>query len=128
MARKGTFVKEPREAQYDLKQSLIRSGYGFLPEELRRKALTQIESQKAHWSQGFGLLHRVWLSVVDKVLSPQGVPKLMYAMYKAFTNEYVSKVVAKGSETADFVKAKFQKLGADPAVLDQITAVIGEVL
>jgi len=128
MARKSTFVKEPRAAQYDLKQSLIRTGYGYLPEELRQKALTQIEQQKANWASGFGVLHRNWVAVVDRVLAPSNVPKLDYAKYKAFVNEYSIKCVAKGTETADMVKTKFTNLGADSGVLDTITGVIGEVM
>jgi hypothetical protein len=128
MARKSTFVKEPRQAQYDLKQSLIRTGYGYLPDELRQKALTQIETQKANWQSGFGVLHRAWLAVVDRCLAPSTVPKLDYAKYKAFTNEYVVKVISKGTETSDMVKTKFTNLGADSGILDTITGVLGEVM
>jgi hypothetical protein len=128
MARRGTFQTEPRSAQYDLKQSLVRTGYGHLPEDLRSRALAQVDVQKAHWSSGFGVLHKAWLAVVDRVLAPNNVPKLMYAMYKAFTNQYISKVQIKGTETADSVKTKYVRLGADAGTLDSITSVIGEVL
>jgi hypothetical protein len=134
MARRGTFVTEPRTEQYDLKQSLVRSGYGWLPPELRGKAMTQIEMQKKHWSGGFTKLHDAWLAVKSRVLDPalaEGrISKFNYALYKAFVNQYISKVVAKGSETADMVKTKFThpRMGADPGILDQITGVLGEVL
>jgi hypothetical protein len=128
MARKSTFVKEPRVNQYDLKQSLIRTGYGYLPEELRTKALAQIKDQNANWISGFGVLHRNWMAVVDRVLAPSTVPKLDYAKYKAFVNEYSVKVLAKHTETPDMVKTKFTNLGADSSILDTITGVIGEVM
>lgn len=127
MPRKAQTVTEPRSQQYDFKQSMIRTGYGHLPEDLRSRALNQVDAQKAHWAQGFGLLHRAWLAVVDRVLAPQSVPKLQYATYKAYTNQYMSKVVMKGSETADMVVAKFTRLGADAGVLAAINSTIGEV-
>jgi len=127
MPRKASTVTEPRSQQYDFKQSLIRTGYGHLPEDLRARALAQVDAQKAHWAQGFGVLHRAWLAVVERVLAAQSVPKLQYATYKAYTNQYISKVVMKGSETADMVMAKFTRLGADSSILTAINAVIGEV-
>jgi hypothetical protein len=128
MARKGTFQTEPRSEQYDLKQSLVRTGYGHLPEDLRVKAMAQVNVQKSHWASGFGVLHKAWMAVAQRVLAPANIPKLQYAVYKAFTNEYVSKVQVKGTELSEEVKAKFTRQGADGGVLDNITAVIGEVL
>lgn len=131
MPRKASTVTEPRAEQYDFKQSLIRTGYGHLPDDLRQKGLAQVSVQKAHWSQGFGLYHRGWLMCVERVLSPgvqQGtIFKLDYAKYKAFINEYMSKVSGKGSETSDMVVAKFTRLGADAGTLAAIIAVLGEV-
>jgi len=127
MPRKATTVTEPRTQQYDFKQSLVRTGYGHLPEDLRQRGLAQVDAQKSHWAQGFGVLHRAWLAVVDRVLAAQSVPKLQYATYKAYTNQYISKVVMKGSETSDMVVAKFTRLGADPGILVSINSVIGEV-
>ena len=131
MPRKASTVTEPRAEQYDFKQSLIRTGYGHLPDDLRTKALAQVNVQKAHLAQGFGLYHRGWLQCVERVLAPavsQGsIFKLDYAKYKAFINEYMSKVAGKGSETADMVVAKFTRLGCDAGTLSAIIAVLGEV-
>lgn len=127
MPRKATTVTEPRSQQYDFKQSLIRTGYGHLPEDLRTRGLAQVDAQKSHWAQGFGVLHRAWLAVVDRVLAANNVPKLQYATYKAYTNQYISKVVMKSSETADMVIAKYTRLGADASILGLINSVIGEV-
>lgn len=127
MPRKATTVTEPRSQQYDFKQSLIRTGYGHLPDDLRSRGLAQVDAQKSHWAAGFGILHRAWLAVVDRVLAPNNVPKLDYAKYKAYTNQYVSKVVMKGSETSDMVVAKYVRLGADGGILSNINSVIGEV-
>jgi hypothetical protein len=134
MPKRGTFVTEPRTEQYDLKQSLVRSGYGWLPQELRTKAMSQIDVQRKHWSGGFARMHDAWLAVKARVLDPAlaggRISKFNYAMYKAFVNQYISKVVAKGSETTEMVKTKFvhPRMGADPGILDEITAVLGEVL
>jgi len=126
MARKPTFVKEPRVEQYALKQSLIREAYGYLPEELRRQAQAQIARQLQDFNTGFGALHSAWLTA-SRILDARGVAHLDYAKYKAFVNEYVSKVRTKKTETMEMVIEKYTALGASEPILRDITGALGEV-
>jgi len=126
MARKPTFVKEPRIEQYALKQSLIREAYGYLPEELRRQAQAQIARQLQDFNTGFGALHSAWLTAVG-ILQARDVSHLDYAKYKAFVNEYVSKVRTKKTETVEMVIAKYTALGASEPILRDIIGALGEV-
>jgi len=125
MARKPTFVKEPRIEQYALKQSLIREAYGYLPEELRRQAQAQIARQLNDFNTGFGSLHSAWLTA-SRILDARGVSHLDYAKYKAFVNEYVSKVRTKKTETMEMV-VELTALGASEPILRDIAGALGEV-
>jgi predicted kinase len=128
MPKKGTFVKEVRSEWYDLKQTLLKTGYGHLPEDIREKAIAVVNRQKTHWDNGMGILHQAYLTAKAKVLDAQNVSALDRPKYKAFVSEYVSKVVYKKTEDADFVINKFTKLGANPDILRMIISELGEVL
>jgi hypothetical protein len=128
MPKKGTFVKELHGDWYDLKQTILKTGYGHLPEDIRAKALVVVNRQRAHWENGMGILHQAYVVAKEKVLDAQNVSSLDRPKYKAFVSEYVSKVVYKKTEDAEFVINKFTKLGANPDILRMIVSELGEVL
>lgn len=128
MPRKPTFVTDPRTSQYAYKRYMLATMGDRLTPTGTGYADSMVKDQVAHWNQGMGVMHRVWVAVRDRVLTVAEVKKVDYMKYKAFVGEYVSKVQMKGSETSDMCKAKWINNGCDADVLNRITDVIGEVI
>jgi len=120
-------IPEVRDELYEEKQKILRAARAAATGVPVEVALTAVDRQKARWRERFGRFTEVWHLAVVPILEANNVPKLMYALYKAFTNQYISKVLIKGTETPELVKTKFTNLGADAGILDEITAKIGEV-
>ena len=116
---------------YYMKQLLYRTG-GNIPEELKL-ALQEEASKKqlANYESAYAIFNRSWTRVVVPILKSNKVPPLDYAKYKAFTNEYVKKVLGKGkshpTETLDQVLAKYEALKCDREILQKIANEVGKV-
>lgn len=116
---------------YYMKQLLYRTG-GNIPEELKLALQEEAtKKQLANYQSAYAIFNRSWTKVVIPILKANNVPPLDYAKYKAFTNEYVKKVMGKGkshqTETKDQVLAKYEALKCDREVLEKIINEIGKV-
>ena len=109
---------------YYNKQLAYKSGYRMPESEwveyLRDTTSTQLENYIA----GFGPFNKAWNEYVKGILQQHNVSPLQYALYRAFMNEYMKKVMGlrKGhpTMTKDEVIAKFERLGASREILESI--------
>ncbi|MEM2262371.1 MAG: hypothetical protein QXK24_07960 [Ignisphaera sp.] len=128
MPKKKVPTIKLRENQYVEKAYKWRTGGGLAPEDVRRLAYNVVQDMHSSWKGVFGRFSETWWNAVVAVLEAHNIPKLEYAKYRAFVNRYISKVLIKGSQKPEHIKDEFVDLqGCDPAVLDEITAKIGEV-
>jgi len=128
MPKKKVPTIKLRENQYVEKAYKWRTGGGLAPEDIRRKSEAVVNDMYSSWKGIFGRFSETWWNAIVPILESHKVPKLEYAKYRAFVNRYISKVLIKGSQKPENIKADFVDLqGCDPAVLDEITAKIGEV-
>jgi hypothetical protein len=116
---------------YYMKQLLYRTG-GNIPEELKEALQEEAtRRQLAHYESAYAMFNRSWTRVVVPLLKANNVPPLDYAKYKAFTNEYIKKVLGRGkshpTETKDQVLAKYEALKCDRDVLEKIINEVGKV-
>ena len=125
MAKIRNYKPNYRTYLYKEKQVKLRSGYGWLPEDVRKVAEDSVSEQTSRWNSAFGYYNMTWQQVVVPVLENMGVPKLNYALYRAFMNRLLSKVYIKGSQTKDSVINDFTTLfNADTNVLNAIVDAI----
>jgi hypothetical protein len=116
---------------YYMKQLMYRTG-GNLPPELK-EALQEEATKKqlANYESAYAVFNKSWNTVVVPILKSNNVPPLDYAKYKAFTNEYVKKVLGRGkshpTETKDQLLAKYEALKCDREVLEKIVNEVGKV-
>ena len=116
---------------YYMKQLLYRTG-GYVSPELK-EALQEEATKKqlANYESAYAMFNRSWTRVVVPILKANGVSPLDYAKYKAFTNEYIKKVLGRGkshpTETKDQVLAKYEALKCDREVLEKIVNSVGSV-
>ena len=94
-----------------------------IPEDIVRMVA---HNQTASWSAGFGMYSRVWREKVVPILAEMGVPTPFWAPYRAFTNEYLSKVVEKGTATPEQIIEKWSANGCRRDVLMRIVEVLPE--
>jgi len=88
-----------------------------IPEDIVRAVAS---NQTSAFTAGFGLYNRVWREKVVPILEDEHVPQMDYAKYRGFMNEYLSKVVIKGTTSGDEVIRKWTGQGADPTILTRI--------
>ena len=116
---------------YYMKQLLYRTGGNISPELKEALQEEATKRQLANYESAYSIFNKSWTRVVVPILKANNIHPLDYAKYKAFTNEYIKKVLGKGkshpTETKDQVVAKYEALGCDRAVLDKIIDEIGKV-
>jgi len=116
---------------YYMKQLMYRTGGNISPELKEALQEEATKKQLANYESAYGIFNKSWTGVVVPLLKANNVPPLDYAKYKAFTNEYIKKVLGKGkshpTETLDQVLAKYEALKCDREVLEKIVKEIGKV-
>ena len=116
---------------YYMKQLFYRTGGNISPELKEALQEEATKKQLANYESAYAVFNKSWTRVVVPILKANGVPPLDYAKYKAFTNEYIKKVLGKGkshpTETKDQVEAKYTALGCDKAILDKIIDEVGKI-
>ena len=116
---------------YYMKQLLYRTGGNISPELKEALQEEATKKQLANYESAYAMFNKSWTRVVVPILKANNVPPLDYAKYKAFTNEYIKKVLGKGkshpTETLDQVLAKYEALKCDREVLEKIVKEIGKV-
>ncbi len=128
MPKKKTPTIKLRENIYREKALKWRTGGGTAPEYIAELAKEVVNDMYGSWKGIFGRFSEVWWNAVVPILESHDVPKLEHAKYRAFMNRYISKCLIKKAQKPESVKADFVDLhGCDPAILDEITAKIGEV-
>jgi len=95
-----------------------------IPEDLVK---TVSDNQTASFTAGFGIFNRLWKEKVVKVLEDNRVPAMHRGIYRGFLNEYVGKVMIRGSATKDEIIEKWTGLGADARILREIVDTLGEI-
>jgi hypothetical protein len=118
-----------REEQYIEKALKWRTGGGLVPQYIAEKSMAVVNKMYGSWKGMFGRFSESWWNAVVPILDAHDVPRMDHAKYKAFVNRYISKCLIKGSQKPENVKSDFVDIHkCDPAVLDEITARIGELL
>ena len=116
---------------YYMKQLLYRTGGNISPELKEALQEEATKRQLANYESAYAVFNRSWTRVVVPILKNGKVPPLDYAKYKAFTNEYIKKVLGGGksipTETKEQVVSKFTALGCEKALLDKIINEIGKL-
>jgi len=116
---------------YYMKQLFYRTGGNISPELKEALQEEATKRQLSNYESAYAMFNKSWTKVVVPILKANNVPPLDYAKYKAFTNEYIKKVLGKGkshpTETKDQVLAKYTALGCDRAVLDKIINGVGTI-
>jgi hypothetical protein len=116
---------------YYMKQLLYRTGGNISPELKEALQEEATKRQLANYESAYAVFNRSWTRVVVPLLKNGKVPPLDYAKYKAFTNEYIKKVLGSGksnpTETKEQVVSKFTALGCEKALLDKIINEIGKL-
>ena len=106
---------------YKEKQVKLRTGYGHLPEDLRKVAEDAVNKQTDRWNAGFGIFNTYWKTKVVPILEAHKVPRLSYATYRAFFNALMSKVYLKGTRTKEGLIRDFVEIHqADEGILNEI--------
>jgi hypothetical protein len=114
-----------------MKQLMYRTG-GNLPPELK-EALQEEATKKqlANYESAYAVFNKSWNSIVVPILMSNNVSPMDYNKYKAFTNEYIKKVLGRGkshpTETKDQLLAKYEALKCDREVLEKIVNELGKV-
>ncbi|MEM1563008.1 MAG: hypothetical protein QXV75_08515 [Candidatus Bathyarchaeia archaeon] len=128
MPRKKVPTVSLREEQYIEKALKWRTGGGTAPDYIAEVAKPVVQRMYGSWKGTFGRISEAWWNAVVPILEAHEVPKLEHAKYRAFVNRYISKCILKKAQKPENVKADFVDLqGCDPAILDEITAKIGEI-
>lgn len=109
---------------YKFKQLAYKSGYN-IPEEIRIAYITQtVDRQEKNFVRGFGPFTDTWYKVVKPLLQDRNVSALQMALYRAFMNRYLAKVIGVGKTaptmTREMVIDEFASLGADRNLLETI--------
>lgn len=118
-----------REEQYVEKALKWRTGGGLAPAYIAEASKSVVQKMHSSWKGTFGRFSEIWWNVVVPILEAHDIPKIEHAKYKAFVNRYISKCLIKRSQRPEAVKEDFVEIHkCDPAVLDEITAKIGELL
>ena len=91
--------------------------YPGAPEDIVKSL---VYNQTANWLRGFGGFNVTWIQKVVPILTHHNVPKPAWGMYRAFTNEFMAKVVRKGVTDAETIIRKWVGLGLRPEVLRDI--------
>jgi len=116
---------------YYMKQLFYRTGGNISPELKEALQEEATKRQLSNYESAYAMFNKSWTKVVVPILKANNVPPLDYAKYKAFTNEYIKKVLGKGkshpTETKDQVVAKYTALGCDQAILDKIINGVGTI-
>jgi hypothetical protein len=116
---------------YYMKQLLYRTGGNISPELKEALQEEATRRQLANYESAYAIFNKSWTRVVVPLLKNSKVPPLDYAKYKAFTNEYIKKVLGAGksipTETKEQVVNKFTALGCEKALLDKIVNEIGKL-
>ena len=116
---------------YYMKQLLYRTGGNISPELKEALQEEATKRQLANYESAYAMFNKSWTRVVVPILKNNKVQPLDYAKYKAFTNEYIKKVLGKGksnpTEDKDQVVAKYTTLGCFRVVLDNIIDEIGKI-
>jgi len=116
---------------YYMKQLLYRTGGNISPELKEALQEEATKRQLANYESAYAMFNKSWTRVVVPILKNNDVPPLDYAKYKAFTNEYIKKVLGKGkshpTETLDQVLAKYELLKCERPILEQIVKEIGKL-
>lgn len=117
-----------REEQYIEKALKWRTGGGTAPDYIAEVAKPVVQKMFGAWKGTFGRISEAWWNAVVPILESHEIPKLEHAKYRAFVNRYISKCVLKKAQKPDTVKSDFVDIhGCDAAILDEITAKIGEI-
>jgi len=87
-----------------------------VPEEYAKDVA---EALKEARDKGIGTYRDAWISVSNEVLRGK-VPSAMWGLYKAFTNEYISKVCRRKEMTESELRNKWVENGLDDTVLNDI--------
>ena len=116
---------------YYMKQLLYRTGGNISPELKEALQEEATKKQLANYESAYAIFNKSWTRVVVPILKANNIHPLDYAKYKAFTNEYIKKVLGKGkshpTETKDQVVAKYEALGCFKVVLEDIINEIGKI-
>ena len=116
---------------YYMKQLLYRTGGNISPELKEALQEEATKRQLSNYESAYAMFNKSWTRVVVPILKNNDVPPLDYAKYKAFTNEYIKKVLGKGkshpTETLDQVLAKYELLKCERPILEQIVKEIGKL-
>jgi len=116
---------------YYMKQLLYRTGGNISPELKEALQEEATKKQLANYESAYAMFNKSWTRVVVPILKANSVPPLDYAKYKAFTNEYIKKVLGKGkshpTESLDQVLAKYELLKCERPILEQIVKDIGKL-
>jgi len=116
---------------YYLKQLLYRTGGNISPELKEALQEEATKRQLANYESAYAIFNKSWTNVVVPILDSSNVPPLDYAKYKAFTNEYIKKVLGKGkshpTQTKEQLISKYEALKCDRTILDKIVNLIGSV-
>jgi len=95
-----------------------------IPEDIVRSVAS---NQTAAFTAGFGQYHTVWVEVVKPILDEAGVPQMDYAKYRAFMNEYLSKVTVKGTARAEDIISKWEGQGCRTDILNRIVEELTQI-
>jgi len=95
-----------------------------LPESL---VMNVAMSQSTAWMGRFGQFNTVWEEKVKPLLVQENVPQALHGLYRGFTNEFLSKVVIKGSARREEIVDKWTGLGLRRDILDRIADVLLEL-
>ena len=116
---------------YYMKQLLYRTGGNISPELKEALQEEATKRQLANYESAYAMFNKSWTRVVVPILKANNVPPLDYAKYKAFTNEYIKKVLGKGkshpTESLEQVLAKYEALKCERPILEQIVKDIGKL-
>ena len=116
---------------YYMKQLLYRTGGNISPELKEALQEEATKKQLANYESAYAMFNKSWTRVVVPILKANNIPPLDYAKYKAFTNEYIKKVLGKGkshpTESLDQVLAKYELLKCERPILEQIVKDIGKL-
>ena len=111
---------------YKFKQLQYKLG-GRLPEATSIEIAEQTTtSQLMNYQMAYGVFNRVWREIVVPVLVEKGIWSPMWGPYKAFTNEYLKRVLGLGRQRPTMTQAeainKWFKMGLDKDVLETIVS------
>jgi len=121
MARKRRFGPTSID-RYQLKAFRVHYMPG-IPEDLVRAVSM---NQTASFTAGFGPYNRLWNARVVPILRRHDVPRMDYAKYRAFFNEFLSKVSIKGTASPEELMEKWAGQGCDLTILQEIVEALSK--